>query len=152
MIFLRRIWKDWKWIPSEALLQKWYQWTKQKRFGDSENTLMVVSGEQCGRELGRLRSTRSNHFIKWIVRKHLTRGFLCAVLDLSGALWPLLIPEYSGIRRRGTPFLGLRNAGISHYVVISTLFLFMSHMVKGDCLQLSPSLIGTVLCFVSLEF
>ena len=34
--------------------------------------------------------------------------------------------------------------------VISTLFLFMSHMVKGDCLQLS--LIGIVLCFVSLEF
>ena len=47
------------------------------------------------------------------VRKHLTRGFLCAVLDLSGTLWPLLIPEYSGIKRRGTP--GLRNPGISHY-------------------------------------
>ena len=41
-----------------------------------------------------------------IVRKHLTRGFLCAVLDLSGTLWPLLIPEYSGIKRRGTPFPG----------------------------------------------
>ena len=50
-----------------------------------------------------------------IVRKHLTRGFLCAVLDLSGTLWPLLIPEYSGIKRRGTPFPGLRNPGISHY-------------------------------------
>ena len=37
------------------------------------------------------------------VRKHLTRGFLCAVLDLSGTLWTLLIPEYSGIKRRGTP-------------------------------------------------
>ena len=49
------------------------------------------------------------------VRKHLTRGFLCAVLDLSGTLWPLLIPEYSGIKRRGLPFLGLRNPGISHY-------------------------------------
>ena len=49
------------------------------------------------------------------VRKHLTRGFLCAVLDLSGTLWPLLIPEYSGIKRRGTPFPGLRNPGISHY-------------------------------------
>ena len=35
------------------------------------------------------------------VRKHLTRGFLCAVLDLSGTLWPLLIPKYSGIKRRG---------------------------------------------------
>ena len=49
------------------------------------------------------------------VRKHLTRGFLCAVLDLSGTVWPLLIPEYSGIKRRGTPFPGLRNPGISHY-------------------------------------
>ena len=48
-----------------------------------------------------------------IVRKHLTGGFLCAVLDLSRNLWPLLIPEYSGIKRRGTPFLGLRNPGIS---------------------------------------
>ena len=37
------------------------------------------------------------------VRKHLTGGFLCAVLDLSGTLWPLLIPP------------GLRNPGISHY-------------------------------------
>ena len=53
-----------------------------------------------------------------IVRKHLTRGFLCADLDLSGTLWSLLIPEYSGIKRRGTPFPpfpGLRNPGISHY-------------------------------------
>ena len=40
------------------------------------------------------------------VRKHLTGGFLCAVLNLSGTLWPLLIPEYSGIKRRGTPFPG----------------------------------------------
>ena len=47
------------------------------------------------------------------VRKHLTRGFLCAVSDLSGILWSLLIPEYSGIKRRGTPFPGLRNPGIS---------------------------------------
>ena len=45
------------------------------------------------------------------VKKHLTGGFLCAVLDLSGILWPLLIPEYSGIKRRGMPFLGLRNPG-----------------------------------------
>ena len=36
-------------------------------------------------------------------------------LDLSGTLWPLLIPEYSGIKRRGMPFPGLRNPGISHY-------------------------------------
>ena len=39
---------------------------------------------------------------------------MCAVLDLSGTLCPLLIPEYSGIKRRGMP-LGLRNPGISHY-------------------------------------
>ena len=42
-------------------------------------------------------------------------GFLCTVLDLSGTLWPLLIPEYSGIKRRGTLFVELRNPGISHY-------------------------------------
>ena len=48
-----------------------------------------------------------------IVRKHLTGGFPCAVMDLSGNLWPLLIPEYSGIEGRGTPFPGLRNPGIS---------------------------------------
>ena len=54
--------------------------------------------------------------IAWtIVRKHLTKGFLGAVLDLSGTLWPLLIPEYSGIKRRGTPFQWLRTPGISHY-------------------------------------
>ena len=55
------------------------------------------------------------------VRKHLTGGFPCAVMDLSGNLWPLLIPEYSGIKkggmpfpkRRGMPFPGLRNPGIS---------------------------------------
>ena len=47
------------------------------------------------------------------VRKHLTRGFPCAVMDRSGNLWPLLIPEYSGIKRRGTSFPGLRNPSIS---------------------------------------
>jgi len=40
------------------------------------------------------------------VRKHLTEGFLCAVLDLSGILCSLLIPEYSGIKRRGKPLPG----------------------------------------------
>ena len=74
----------------------------------------------------RLVNTNKTHLVKTlffkkynkiggIVRKDLTRGFLCAVLDLSGTHWPLLIPEYSGIKRRGTPFLGLRNPGISHY-------------------------------------
>jgi len=32
--------------------------------------------------------------------QHLTGGFLCAVLDLSRILCFLLIPEYSGIKRR----------------------------------------------------
>ena len=27
----------------------------------------------------------------------------------------LLIPEYSGIKRRGMPFMGQRNPGVSHY-------------------------------------
>ena len=47
------------------------------------------------------------------VRKHLTGGFLCAVLDLSWIFCSLLIPEYSGIKWRGKPFPGLRNPGIS---------------------------------------
>ena len=38
-----------------------------------------------------------------IVRKRLTGGFLCAVLDLSGFLCSLLIPEYSEIKKRGKP-------------------------------------------------
>ena len=38
-----------------------------------------------------------------IVRKHLTGGFLCAVLDLSEILCSLLIPEYSGIERQASP-------------------------------------------------
>jgi len=45
--------------------------------------------------------------VRWVpVRKHLTGGFLCAVLDLSGLLCSLLIPEYSGIKRRGKPLPG----------------------------------------------
>ena len=56
-----------------------------------------------------------------IVRKHLTRGFLCAVLDLSVTLWPLLIPAFSGIKRRGKRFPGLRNPGIS--LLFATLSL-----------------------------
>ena len=46
------------------------------------------------------------------VRKHLTGGFLRAVLDLSGILCSLLIPEYSGLKR-GKPLPGLKNPGIS---------------------------------------
>ena len=70
------------------------------------------------------------------VRKHLTKGFLCAVLDLSGILWPLLIPEYSGIKRRGTPLPGLRDPGISHYSGKYPLPFYQPN-VRGDCLQLS---------------
>jgi len=44
------------------------------------------------------------------VRKHLTEGFLCAVLDLSGIFCLLLIPEYSGIKRRGKPLLGAKES------------------------------------------
>ena len=40
---------------------------------------------------------------------HLTGGFLCAVLDLSEILCSLLIPEYSGIERRGNPLPWLRD-------------------------------------------
>ena len=41
-------------------------------------------------------------------RKHLTGGFLCSVLDLSGILWSLLIQEL-----RGEAHLeGLRNPGM----------------------------------------
>jgi len=54
-----------------------------------------------------------NYRWTFLVRKHLTGGFLCAVLDLSGILCSLLIPEYSGIKRRGKTHLGLRNPGIS---------------------------------------
>ena len=52
------------------------------------------------------------------VRKHLTGGFLCTVLDLSGILCSLLIPEYSGMKRRGKPLPGLRNPGTSFLVLL----------------------------------
>ena len=45
-------------------------------------------------------------FCFFSVRKHLTGGFLCAGLDLSGILCSLLIPQYSGIKRRGKPLPG----------------------------------------------
>ena len=88
-----------------------------------------------------------------LVRKHLTGGFQCAVLNLSGILWPLLTPEHSGIKRRGMPFPGLRNPGMSFFfnMVIITLFLFMNHMAKVIVYD-SLSLIRIDLCFVSLEF
>ena len=51
-----------------------------------------------------------------LVRKHLTGGFLCAVLDLSGILCSFLIPEYSGIKRRGKPLPGLRTEESRHFL------------------------------------
>ena len=47
-----------------------------------------------------------------------------------------MIPEYSGIKRRGTPFLGLRNPGSSHYGDKYPL-PFYEPYGKGDSLQLS---------------
>ena len=50
-----------------------------------------------------------NLYIKNIAshcQEALTGGFLCAVLDLSGILCSLLIPEYSGIKKRGKPLPG----------------------------------------------
>ena len=84
------------------------------------------------------------------VRKHLTIGFQCAVLDLSGTLWPLLIPEYSGIKRRGMPFPGLRNPGISHYGDKYPLPFYEPYGKRW--LYATLSLIGIILYFVSLEF
>ena len=40
---------------------------------------------------------------------------MCCFGSVRNPLWPLLIPEHSGIKRRGMPFPGLRNPGISHY-------------------------------------
>ena len=44
---------------------------------------------------------------------------------MSRILCSLLIPKYSGVKRRGKPLLGAEE---SRY--LSTLFLFMNHMVK----------------------
>ena len=81
--------------------------------------------------------------ISSFVRKHLTRGFLYAVLDLSGTLWPLLIPEYSGIKRRDTPFPPDWRIQAFLITVISTLFLLMKRWLFATL-----SLIGIVLHFV----
>ena len=79
------------------------------------------------------------------VRKHFTGGLLCAVLDLSGILCSLLIPEYSGIKRRGKHLLGLP----------SLVFLYgdkyplpsCEPFGKSDCLQPSLSLIWIAYVF-----
>ena len=79
-----------------------------------------------------------------VVRKHLTGGFLCAVLDLSGILCSLLIPEYSGIKRRGKPLPGLRNQAFPSLVFLYSdkyPLPFYEPYGKSDYLQLSLSLI-----------
>ena len=76
------------------------------------------------------------------VREHLTGGFLCAVLDPSGILCSLLIPEYSGIKRRGKPLLG--GWGIQAFHLLVFLYSdkyplpFYEPYGKSDYLQ--PSL------------
>ena len=47
-----------------------------------------------------------------------------------------MIPEYSGIKRRGTPFLELRIPGISHHVDKYPPPFYELYS-KGDSLQLS---------------
>ena len=111
----------------------WKRWEYQTTWPASWESCMQVRKQQLNRTC---------------IRKHLTKGFLCAVLDLSGTLWPLLIPEYSGIKRRGTP--GLRNPGISHY---SDKYPLPYYEPNGKrWLFATFSLIGIILCFVSLEF
>ena len=88
------------------------------------------------------------------VRKHLTGGFLCAVLDLSGILCSSLIPEHSGIKRRGKP---LRDWGIQAFPSLAFLYGDKYPLPscephgKSDCLQISLFNMDC-LCFVSLEF
>ena len=55
---------------------------------------------------------------------------------ISGILCSLLIPEYSGIKRRGKPLSGLRDPGISKYPLP-----FYEPYGKSDYLQLALSLI-----------
>ena len=74
------------------------------------------------------------------VRKHLRGSFLCAVLDLSGILCSLLIPEYSGIKRRGKPLPGLRNQAFPSLVFLygdKYPLPFYEPYGKSDYLQLS---------------
>ena len=74
-----------------------------------------------------------NYGWRFVVRMHLTGGLLCAVVDLSGNLWPLLSPEARLCLSRGW--------GIQAFP------LLVSHY--GDKYPLL-SLIGVALCFVSL--
>ena len=92
---------------------------------------------------------------KTTVRKHLTGGFMCAVLDLSGILCSLLIPEYSGIKRRGKPLWGLRIQAFPSLVFLDSDKYPLPSCEpygKSDCLQLSLSLIQIAYVLLSLEF
>ena len=108
------IWNLWLNKLSRLNPQGWFQ-SITHSIGSKTVTLVIVViivFAVCHLSI-RLVNTNKTHLVKTlffykynkigrIVRKHLTRGFLCAVLDLSGTLWPLLIPEYSGIKRRGS--------------------------------------------------
>ena len=89
-------------------------------------------------------------FLRVAVRKHLTGGFPCAVLDLSGILCSLLIPEYSGIRR-GKPLPG--GCGIQAFPSLVFLYVnkyplpFYEPYGKSDYLQLSLSVIWIAYVF-----
>ena len=75
--------------------------------------LFASGGQSIGASASVLPLNIQGWFPLGCIRKHWTGGFLCAVLDLSGILCSLFIPEYSGIKRRGKPLPGLRNPGIS---------------------------------------
>ena len=56
------------------------------------------------------------------------------VCCFGSVLWSLLIPKYSGIKRRGTPFPGLRNAAfpLLFFFCILIFFIFKSGFRYGD--------------------
>ena len=85
-----------------------------RRVDSLEKTLMLGGiGGRRRRGRQRMRWLDGITNMMDIVRKHLTGGFLCAVLDLSGILCSLLIPEYSGIKR-GKPLPGAE--GSRHFL------------------------------------
>ena len=101
------IWNLWLNKLSRLDTQGWFQSITHSIGSGIVNlviVLMIVFVVYCRLSI-RLVNTNQTHLVRTffffnkynkiggIVRKHLTRGFLCAVLDLSGTLWPLLIPE-----------------------------------------------------------
>ena len=122
--------RDWNWVCFICFIGRWFLY-------------------QCDiLEVLWIPTENSNKIIAkmWQCQKHLTGGFLCAVLDLSGILWSLLIPKYSGIKRRGMPFPGLRNPGISFLsfsiqwkvIIYNPLFIWIASQPYGlNCSLLS---------------